>query len=1034
MNSKLEGLLVVAVSLAVQVGGAPYSWQEPQAKVSPAGGLSWAPHPFVFEKGSTVRYIDFDKGDDAATGTTPQTAWKHHPLDPKAADRSKAGAGADTFIFKRGVVYRGALVGKIVGTRERPVRLTSDPSWGAGEAVISGADLVTGWKKGTTRPDIPNGDKVWTAPLDFAPRCVWAVAGNGAPVRIPLARTPNWKVSDPDDVMSEWYQWEQPEWWSEKNKTVVNGTKMHLGVDTKHLTGPADRYVGGVVWSEWGIVMGTPFASRIESYNAARKGIGFQGFWRGDSGKIITRNRYFIEDRPQFLDAPGEFWFDRNAAGGGTLYLRLPDDADPNTVRVEAANRSVLMEFREQLQNVKITGLTFRFTNVNWMHWESYWWWQCGGNIWLAAIRILDVGDIDKSATVKGCVLENIEISHCVFEHVNSAVRLRPKLGDTRVEGIVVADNDISNTDQSAIEIGGDRAKTPPTPYVGDVKVLRNRLTEIGFRPWRGSSGHALSVNFPETFEVAGNIVRRTCGSGIFVFLGKGVDSATDIPLARGLVHHNFVDQPLLAANDWGGIETWQGGPMYVYDNISKNPGGYWNWGAKPGKQRLGFAYYLDGAFKNYHFNNIAWGVNNDLNSKYCNQAAVYHAVPTILDAFFNNTVYRFSDGSSWSPVGGREWYLGNVWSDISQGVFNHGKQKEDEKATYSSYFTESVAYSRNLFDRIPSTFGGLEGVGPATNLPGFKSLAEKGRLVESDVGILAPGPVLKDPERGDFRPLGGPTEAGRGVKFFVPWGLARTVGEWNFRPDRATPGVTLDEHWYMSPAVVDRERYYQLPRNDLAGGTLTLERYEQGPLEDWTPSAVKFTGRGSVLTLNPPAVDTYPGPHSTDAGSLLVEAVFRADPASKGSALVSCMGERGYELGFTPGGNLVFRVKADAEVSVVSPAPVSDGKWHHVVAEADRKAGLLRLYVNGRRIAEQAAMLNGSARNTGRLLVGETATGLPFIGSLDFLRIALSSLAESKTSIEELYAWEFDGPFLRDFSGRKPVGKRAAGALDLSE
>jgi hypothetical protein len=48
-----------------------------------------------------------------------------------------------------------------------------------------------------------------------------------------------------------------------------------------------------------------------------------------------------------------------------------------------------------------------------------------------------------------------------------------------------------------------------------------------------------------------------------------------------------------------------------------------------------------------------------------------------------------------------------------------------------------------------------------------------------------------------------------------------------------------------------------------------------------------------------------------------------------------------------------------------------------------------------------------------------------------DFLRVCRSTLAESKTSIEELYAWEFNGPFLRDFTGKVPAnGKRDAGAI----
>ena len=42
------------------------------------------------------------------------------------------------------------------------------------------------------------------------PHSVWMAAG-GAITRISLARDPNWKVSNPDDVKSEWYEWEKTE-------------------------------------------------------------------------------------------------------------------------------------------------------------------------------------------------------------------------------------------------------------------------------------------------------------------------------------------------------------------------------------------------------------------------------------------------------------------------------------------------------------------------------------------------------------------------------------------------------------------------------------------------------------------------------------------------------------------------------------------------------------------------------------------------------------------------------------------------------
>ncbi len=1142
--------LGILVAVAVNAKAQPsYSWQQPHAQVLPTGDLEWAPAPFIPEKGVDCRYIDFEVGDDGRDGRSTATAWKHHPLDPAATGQARNDAKADTFIFKRGVTYRGALRGKLIGTAARPIRLTVDPSWGTGEAVISGSERVAGWKLGAENQAIPYRDKVWVADLDFAPRSVWSIANDGTVTRIPLARTPNWTITDPEDVMSNWYEWEQPQWWTDKNKTKLGNTPMHLGIDTKHLIGKAEDYVGGIVWSEWGIVMGTPFASKIESFDSAKKAIGFQGFWYNDSGKIITGNRYFLEDKPNFLDAPGEFWFEKQG-NGGRLHLRLPGDANPNTARIEVARHINLMDF-DELRHVRISGLSFRFSNVFWDLTARQF---VHEDVQPAAIRLLGSG-------------ENILISHCRFAHVNKAIRLKAIADTDSLDGVVICDNDIRFTDHGAVELEGSGRwgkADPPFAFFGDVKVLRNRLFEIGHRTFRSDSAHAINIGFPQTLEVAGNILERTYGSGIFVFMGKGSGSTEDVPLARGLIHHNKVVQPLLAANDWGGIETWQGGPVYVYNNISGNPGGYWNWAKdKPGNARLGFAYYLDGGFKNYHFNNIAWGANNDLSSKYCNRTAFYHAVPTVLNAFFNNTAYRFAEGSGWSPVGGRQLYLGNVWSDISKTVFAHGKQKEDEKAQYDHYQLDSIAYSRNVFEKTPTTFGNLEGSGSGdADFAGYRKAAESNRLLASDIGTLATTQVLADPAKGDFRPAPNSPALGKGVRVFVPWPLSRTVGEWHFRRNNADPATALDEHWYMSPLVLNREEYRNLPRHDLRGTNLTATDYENGPLEDWCAGALRFTpGRGTVLTLPPPktaeakpqaqasdttthtpadwlevttpaaftagqdvtldvrlknvpsgqklmvhlhwlktqgwggfdtlarstpdakssgsyrftikpsaheGLDAYslliglspngqwgdnvksatvripigkpapalpsrlPGPHDTETANFLVEAVFRTDTAKGGTVLVSCLGERGYELGLNAAGALQFRVKADAEAHITSPATVADGRWHHVIAECDRTGGALRLYLNGKLVAEKPVTLRGSAQHTGDLRVGQGADpATAFSGGLEFLRIALGTIADSKTTIDELYAWEFDGPFLRDFTGRKASASRAAGALD---
>ena len=118
---------------------------------------------------------------------------------------------------------------------------------------------------------------------------------------------------------------------------------------------------------------------------------------------------------------------------------------------------------------------------------------------------------------------------------------------------------------------------------------------------------------------------------------------------------------------------------------------------------------------------------------------------------------------------------------------------------------------------------------------------------------------------------------------------------------------------------------------------------------------------------------------------------------------------------------------------SVASRAVVNDGHWHHVVAEADRRAGLFTLYLDGKRDATgQGLGADVSLANDADLYVGGTPKGGWLNGAIDFLRLARGTLADSKTTIEELYAWEFNGPFLDDFTGRRrPPNGGHAGAID---
>ena len=129
----------------------------------------------------------------------------------------------------------------------------------------------------------------------------------------------------------------------------------------------------------------------------------------------------------------------------------------------------------------------------------------------------------------------------------------------------------------------------------------------------------------------------------------------------------------------------------------------------------------------------------------------------------------------------------------------------------------------------------------------------------------------------------------------------------------------------------------------------------------------------------------------------------------------------------------MTLAAKSGREItSLESRRVVNDGQWHHVIAEADRQAGTFTIYLDGRQDASGPALGVGvSLANDANLYVGGTPRGQNLDGAVEFLRIARGTLADAQTTIEELYAWQFHGPFLCDFAGGKRTNGGAAGAID---
>lgn len=1034
-----------------------YSWEEKHAKIDAKGDISWAPQPFIFEAGDSIRYIDFEKGNDSNSGTGKDAAWKHHPWDSNASGNAAACAGIHTYVFKGGIDYRGMLTVKDEGRPGNPVKLTRDPSWGNGLASLLGSERVTGWTKGVTNAKIPEPDKVWYADIDFSPRTLWMVAGDGKAVRIPLARTPNWKP-DPDDQMNEWWTWSN-------EPHAFKNDKGPVAYDSKNIKGRDVDYVkGAIIRSEYGWVMGAPYPTLVEDVDPSNGGVTFARWTGGGRGGIIFRGmRYYLEDKPQYLDDPdGEFWLEKKG-NGGRLFVRLPGGKDPNSARLEAGKRPDLI-YGKRVKHLEISGLDFRFTTPHWdlcvVKWDlstKPWGWREDAQP--ACIRVWGEG-------------RDIRIANCNFEDVVMPIVMRATPGNVVIEDVLIEDNTFLNADVGIMSLADGTGWDFPHRLgeLRDVRVFRNYAREIGYRPGRYfAAGTGMDFQSPVTLHVAGNVIERVGGQGINATAGKQSGIWGDVPLSRILIHNNKVWQSMQTGNDYGGIEAWQHGPVYIFNNLSYDARGLREAHRKFDTHHAGsgHAYYLDGGFKCYLFNNIAWGRSNDDTSKLVNCSA-FQEILSYQNSFFNNTVYNYYIGSRrQAPHAGRNKYIGNIWSDISNFAFRHADPAKtaaegnanDAGPQKSSFAYETSAYAQNVFYDV-AEFGVFETSGRwLKSLDDFRNALKKRKSMVAELGVMDGKPPLTDPAHGDFRPAPGSKAIGRGAVVFVPWALYGVVGEWKFYHSGDTPARIIDEHWYAKDYYTVRDDYYKMPMYPLMAVNVGEEDYEEGVLENWTKGALHFkTAKkqyASVLNncmVKPLTVNAHTkfipeGGKPEDVtiagkdlktpqvydSNFLIEAYFKTEPLHTDGILVSKIAGRGYSLRVNKGGGVTFTVNGGGKnLEAQSTVAVNDGEWHHVIAECDREARNLVIYIDGRKNTEAPGVsASDSLDNESDLYVGGTPAGKYFNGTFEFLRICLGTLKDAKTDIDELYAWQFDGPFLRDFAGRKPVGKRDAGALE---
>ena len=988
-------------------------WSKPQSKVLPTGDLQWQPNPFTYKAGANVRYIDFDGGKDSNDGLTQATAFKHHPWDKNAASRAKICTGPNTYVFKRGVIYRGILNGAESGTVTDTLKLTSDPNWGTGDAMIYGSQKITiGWTKcdATSAPKIPNPDKIWYINLSTtypSSKMVAEVVGDNV-TKLELARIPNQNVTDSLIPLKNWWKWTGVT----GNSTNTTSSSVGSLEDTNNLTQTDPTYwVGGTVWSQWQGTMGTVWNQPISSYDPTTHSIVTPLIYAG------VGKRYFIENLPQLLDTINEYWFDKSGTFPGRLYVRLSGDRDPNTTTLEFAMSEKLISLTNP-SYLSISGLKFGFNTY-----DKY--------------NNVDAGAKDIAAIINLTgYSHHVEIKNCKFYYVNSAIAVDNTTDAyTNVNNITVSDNDIRHVSSQAIAFSNGGGK-----FMESIRILRNNLYECGTRQLsRWYSAIPAIATYLKSGEIAGNFIKYSWGSGIYATWGKtSGDVNTTTPFIKGFVHHNRVENSILATSDWGGIECWQGGPVYYYNNYSKNAHG---WTGNTDNQEFnpwGFPYYFDGAFKAYAFNNIAVSPYNSLTDPSKRNRSGYQFVLGMFDILANNTSHNFFMGLvSQDNEGGLPYYntfVGNAFNDVSLTFVNQNRIPTDR--------LKNDSYANNvLFGKVTSYYDYSGGY--CNTFDSFQKLLSDNKAHASQLGWEASHSLLPNASSNDFIPSATSEVVDKGVKVFVPMSLAAVTGEWSFTKHAADSSMIMGENLYMTTEYGKRGEYDKILKNDMKAFNLSNSSFVKGDLEDWTLGALKFDGVKTYCSVadNSPQQALTCNNLNMTTNNFIIETYLKTEIGHSNSTVVSKSNEaaNGYALALNNEGKVEFRlyIGGSLSYSITSSSIVNEGAWHHILAEVVRRKGV-NIYVDGK-------LANGvstgslpdkmiSLTNSSDFLVGKNTAGNYFAGTIDFLRISKGSLEEAYTTIDELYKWGFNGPFLYDFAGKAPIGKRDAGALEVGQ
>ena len=269
-------------------------------------------------------WVDKQIGNDANDGRTEAAPFA---TIQRAASVAVAG---DVVAIKRGV-YRETVTVPHSGTADSPIVFSS---YGRGQVVISGGDLVNNWSH--------TGDDVWSASVDWDAND--SRANNTLFVGGELSYEARQFAEQDPLHMDGW------------------GQLPSSGVSTGSLRAPNLTGFGDDHWN------GAKITFHVNDWTLATRTVvdyvsstGAVTFDTPVGGVLLKQTcGFYLHDSILALDKPGEWFKDPSA---DLLFYKAAPGEDPNDLRIEFKRRGYGFDLRAR-QHVHVKGITFRGTSL----------------------------------------------------------------------------------------------------------------------------------------------------------------------------------------------------------------------------------------------------------------------------------------------------------------------------------------------------------------------------------------------------------------------------------------------------------------------------------------------------------------------------------------------------------------------------------------------------------------------------------------------------------------------------------------------